>query len=218
MNSPTIYKIKGMHCASCSVIIENTIKKVDGVQSVKVNYSNILQNDKMLGMSAEEMGMSEDEHRAHLGISQSKQEKLIEIKDMKKKVITAIPLAVISIFTMGWEIFSRYNIVPEMGSGMEKFLLYALPIMATYILFIVGKSYLIGFYRFLRYGKANMDTLIGIGTSVAYVYSMIIVIFAKSLTSFVNVEQTYFDVTIIVITFIALGKYLEARSKLKTGD
>ena len=266
MNSPTIYKIKGMHCASCSVIIENTLKKVDGVQSVEVNFgtentkiifdenktnledfnkkletlgyslavkdnhSNILsarnashneaggQNDKMLGMSAEEMGMSEDEHRAHLGISQSKQEKLIEIKDMKKKVITAIPLAVISIFTMGWEIFSRYNIVPEMGSGMEKFLLYALPIMATYILFIVGKSYLIGFYRFLRYGKANMDTLIGIGTSVAYVYSMIIVIFAKSLTSFVNVEQTYFDVTIIVITFIALGKYLEARSKLKTGD
>src|SRR3989344_6971904 len=90
--------------------------------------------------------------------------------------------------------------------------------MATYVLFVVGKPYLLGVYRFLRYGKANMDTLIGLGTFVAFLYSFILTAFEEPLRAFVNVDQNYYDVTIIVITFITLGKYLEARSKLKTGD
>jgi ppGpp synthetase/RelA/SpoT-type nucleotidyltranferase len=90
--------------------------------------------------------------------------------------------------------------------------------LATYILFVVGKPYLMGFYRFLRYGKANMDTLIGIGTSAAFLYSFAVTAFEEALRPFINVDYQYYDVTIVVITFIALGKYLEARSKIKTGD
>src|SRR3989344_2568600 len=63
-----------------------------------------------------------------------------------------------------------------------------------------------------------MDTLIGIGTVAAYLYSFAVTAFEDVLRPFINVDATYYDVTIIVITFIALGKYLEARSKLKTGD
>lgn len=63
-----------------------------------------------------------------------------------------------------------------------------------------------------------MDTLIGLGTGVAYIYSFIVQAFEETLSPFLNVEYTYYDVTIVVVTFIALGKYLEARSKLKTGD
>ncbi|OGY34335.1 MAG: copper-translocating P-type ATPase, partial [Candidatus Andersenbacteria bacterium RIFCSPHIGHO2_12_FULL_45_11] len=90
--------------------------------------------------------------------------------------------------------------------------------LATYVLFVVGKPYLLGFYRFLRYGKANMDTLIGIGTTAAFLYSFAVTAFEETLRPFINVEYQYYDVTIVVITFIALGKYLEARSKIKTGD
>ena len=169
-------------------------------------------------MTASEMGMSEDEHAAHLGLSQSKQEKLAEIKDMKIKVISAIPLSIISAVILSWEILIKYKIVPEMNPALMEFFHHFLPLMATYVLFVVGKPYLLGFYRFLRYGKANMDTLIGIGTVVAYLYSFTVTAFEDVLKPFINVEATYYDVTIIVITFIALGKYLEARSKLKTGD
>ena len=63
-----------------------------------------------------------------------------------------------------------------------------------------------------------MDTLIGIGTSAAFLYSLVVTSFEESLRPFINVDNTYYDVTIVVITFIALGKYLEARSKIKTGD
>jgi Cu2+-exporting ATPase/Cu+-exporting ATPase len=63
-----------------------------------------------------------------------------------------------------------------------------------------------------------MDTLIGIGTSAAFLYSFAVTAFEEALRPFINVDYQYYDVTIVVITFIALGKYLEARSKIKTGD
>ena len=52
----------------------------------------------------------------------------------------------------------------------------------------------------------------------AFLYSFVVMAFEESLRPFIDVTHTYYDVTIIVITFIVLGKYLEAKSKLKTGD
>lgn len=241
------YRVKGMHCASCSAIIEKAFKKADGVVSAEVNYgtetakvsfdevktnpealskiieplgySLVLPISRVSAMpSASEMGMSAEEHAAHLGINQTKEEKLAELADMKWKVASAIPLTMISAFILGWDIFAQLNIVPAVTIFWKEFFRYLLPLMATYMLFVVGKPYLLGFYRFLRYGKANMDTLIGIGTSVAFLYSFAVSAFEETLRPYINVEQSYYDVTIIVIAFIALGKYLEARAKIKTGD
>ncbi|OGF65336.1 ATPase [Candidatus Giovannonibacteria bacterium RIFCSPHIGHO2_02_42_15] len=235
------FQIKGMHCASCANIIEKTFKKTEGVNSVEVNYgtetakisfdeskinsSDLSKKIEPLGYSlvtstptAKEMSMSEEEHAQHLGLNQSKQEKLNELHRMKRGVQSIIPLAAISIISMAWGIFSRLNWASPVPILLEDVFRFLLPVMATYSLFVVGKPYLFGFYRFLRYGKANMDTLIGIGTSVAYLYSLIVIFFEERLRGFIDVETNYFDVTIIVIAFIALGKYLEARSKLKTGD
>lgn len=260
-----IYKIRGMHCASCAGIIEKTFKKNEGVRSAEVNYAtetakivfdeskitpeHLSEKIKHLGYSlimptsdssnppnasemgpvrgregtqrfsaSNGMGMTEDEHAAHLGLSLSKKEKLAELADMKRKVVSAIPLAMISILLMSLDILAEFKAIPTASYAWSEFLRYLLPAMATYMLFAVGKPYLLGFYRFLRYGKANMDTLIGIGTSAAYLYSLAVTAFREPLRQFINVDLTYYDVTIIVIAFIALGKYLETRSKLKTGD
>ncbi len=235
------YRVKGMHCASCSSTIEKTFKKVEGVQSAEVNYGTekakvsfdptrtsaqeLSKKIEPFGytldlndQSAQEMGMSADEHAAHLGLNQSKAEKLAEVADMRTKVLSSIPLAVFAAFVMGWDIFAQYGVVPDMRPVIKEFFHHLLPLLATYTLFVVGKPYLLGFYRFLRYGKANMDTLIGIGTVAAFVYSFAVTAFEEILRPFINVEYQYYDVTIVVITFIALGKYLEARSKIKTGD
>jgi Cu2+-exporting ATPase/Cu+-exporting ATPase len=239
MSAHQTFKIKGMHCASCAGIIEKTFKKQTGVTSAEVNYGtesakvafdsekitphHLSQSIEPLGYSlviatAEEMGMTQDEHAAHLGINQSKKEKLAEIADMKSKVMSAIPLAIFSIFVMGWDILAQFKAVSAMPYVWSEFFHHILPAFATYVLFIVGKPYLLGVYRFLRYGKANMDTLIGIGTLAAYLYSLMLAALETPLRPYLNVEQSYYDVTIVVITFIALGKYLEAKSKLKTGD
>lgn len=239
MSTTKTYNVRGMHCASCAGIIEKTFKKTEGVQSAEVNPGtetvkvvfdeaktsphHLSQKIEKLGYTlvlptALEMGMSADEHAGHLGLKQSKKEKLAEVADMRSKVISIIPLAIFSVFVMGWEILAQYNVFPKMSYTLYEFFHHLLPVFATYALFVVGKPYLLGLYRFLRYGKANMDTLIGLGTSAAFLYSLTVSSFEDALKPFVNVDQTYYDVTIIVITFIALGKYLEARSKIKTGD
>ena len=151
-------------------------------------------------------------------LNQSKKEKLAEIAEMKNKVISVIPLAIFSIFLMSWDILAQFNIVSTAPYIWKEFFHHLLPIFATYTLFVVGKPYLLGFYRFLRHGVANMESLIGIGTSAAFLYSFAVTAFEETLRPFINVEHTYYDVTIVVIAFIALGKYLEIRSKLKTGD
>jgi Cu2+-exporting ATPase/Cu+-exporting ATPase len=119
---------------------------------------------------------------------------------------------------MGWDILSKYEIIAEMSYTLKEFFHHLLPLLATYTLFVIGKPYLLGFYRFIKYGKANMDTLIGIGTSAAFVYSFALTAFEDLLRPFINVDYQYYDVTIVVVAFITIGKYLEARSKIKTGD
>lgn len=239
MNTATSFKVRGMHCASCAGIIEKMLKKTDGVTSAEVNYGTetakvhfdhmkvsaeqLSQKIEPLGYSftlptAEEMNMSLDEHAEHLGVNQSKQEKLAEILDMKSKVLSALPWLIFSVIVMAWDILAEYGKAPEMNAVTENFVHHVLPVMASYVLFVVGKPYLLGLYRFLRYGKANMDTLIGIGTVAAFLYSLSITAFEDVLRPLIDVEVTYYDVTIVVVTFIALGKYLEASSKLKTGD
>ncbi len=241
MNHTKTYRVKGMHCASCASIIEKTLQKVDGVSGVEVSYgtekakmsfdeskTNLNELSKKIEplgysfiqeeMSSEMPGMSASEHAQHLGLNQSKKEKLAEVASQRLLVISAIPIAVFATFVMGWDILAEYKVVEAMGATVYEFFHHLLPLMATYILFVVGKPYLLGFYRFLRYGKANMDTLIGIGTVAAYLYSFAVSAFEEVLRPFINVDYQYYDVTIIVITFIALGKYLEARSKIQTGD
>lgn len=243
MNKVSIYRVKGMHCASCASIIERTVKKIDGVEDISVNSgtenakisfdsTKITSKDfnkklEPLGYtlianepttSAHDMGMSDNEHATHLGLNQSKVEKLKEIDDMKKGVYGALPLALFSILVMTWDILGKYSIVPAMSHTIYEFFHHLLPIFATYIFITIGKPYLLGVYRFFRYGKANMDTLIGLGTSIAFMYSFIMSAFEDVLKPYLNVQYNFYDVTIVVITFIALGKYLEVKSKVKTGE
>ncbi len=240
--------ISGMHCASCSLTIERTLKKMEGVESAEVSYGtekakiqfdeSKIDVEKMskaldplgyklvdekpaamkMNMSASEMEMSEDEHAEHLGLNQSKTEKLAELKMMKSALFIVIPFAIISLIAMGWDLLAQLRVANEMNAVWKNVFQYLLPLFATYTLFVVGKPYLLGLYRFFRYGNANMDTLIGLGTVSAFTYSVFVMLFQESLRPFLNVDVTYFDVTIIVIAFISLGKFLEARSKLKTGD
>lgn len=239
MQTSQTINIKGMHCASCANIIEKTLKEVKGVQEVSVNYgtetAQIRFEDTETNLqelsgciepigytlaipTAESMEMSPDAHAGHLGLTQTKKEKLAEIESMRKMVISVIPITLISIFIMTWDILAEVGWLAKMPFAWSEFFHHLLPLLATYTLFVVGKPYLLGLYRFLRYGKANMDTLIGLGTLVAYLYSFFITALDETLRPFINVEQTYYDVTIIVIAFITFGKYLEARAKVKTGD
>ncbi|MCR4329379.1 MAG: heavy metal translocating P-type ATPase [Candidatus Roizmanbacteria bacterium] len=229
------FEVNGMHCASCSSIIQKTLRKVDGVNKLDVNYAtekvkidfdpSIVSPRKMsdviapLGYSLvippEENALPSD-NNSHM--SQSKKDKKSHIADLRDKVLISVPLALFSVFVMGWDVLASMHIVPEQSKVTMEFFHHLLPLFATYMLFVVGKPYLKGLYRFLRYGKANMDTLIGIGTSVAFLYSFVVTAFEEVVKQYITIGSTYYDVTIIVITFITLGKYLEIKAKEKTAD
>jgi Cu+-exporting ATPase len=148
-----------------------------------------------------------------------KQRKLKELATLKKHVYIVLPFIAISIFVMGWEIGAEsLKLWAEMPEMWMEFFHHLLPILATYTLFVIGVPYLQGVIRFIRYRAANMDTLVGIGTSVAFLFSFFLSAFDKTLAPYIDTTQSYYDVTIVVIGFITLGKYLEARSKLKTGE
>lgn len=226
------YSVKGMHCASCAGIIEKTFRKTDGVISAEVNYGTetakiVFEGEKVdpkrLSNTIEPLGYSlempqGEDHSMHTGVGRSKHEKMMELEGLKRETVSVLLLAVFGIFVMGWDILAEFGVISAIPYVWKEFFHHLLPIFATYALFAAGRPYLVGVFRFARYGKANMDTLIGIGTLAAFLYSFAVSAFEETLRPYLDIESTYYDVTIVVIAFITLGKYLEARSKLRTGD
>ena len=222
--------VTGMHCASCASIIERTLKKQKGIEKVEVNNAteraNVSYDERVItprdmSKAVEPLGYTlsaEAEKSADATGNHVKEQRVRELRSQWLLVLSALPLAAFSFLVMGLDVLVQFGYLSPLPLTLSEFIHHLLPLMATYVLFVVGKPYLLGVYRFLRYGKANMDTLIGIGTVAAYLYSFVVTAFAEPLAAYLNVEHTYYDVTIVVITFIALGKYLEARAKLKTGD
>lgn len=235
-------RVSGMHCASCSNIITKRIKKLPGVNDFAINVATEnatveydagqvtlnQMNDAVTPLGyflrsvAEPMidhsKMSPDEHAAHLGLTQSKSEKLAELAAAKTKVLFAVPITALVFFIMLWEIGAKlFAGIPSLPIPMSVLNTFAF-VLASIFLFWIGKPFLLAVGRGLKYRVANMDTLIGIGTLTAYVYSSIVFLFPSIQEALQLPETLYFDVTIVVIGFVTLGKYLEARSKLKTGE
>jgi len=229
--APETFAVKGMHCASCAVVIEKTFKKQPGVQAVEVNYGtetakvsfdSTTTSPAALSKAIEKYGYSLviPTTAAVVGSPAipAQDDKRRELEDQRTQVMVVLPLAAISIFIMGWEMLGAADAVPMMPHVWMELFHHVLPVMATYALFVVGRPFLAGVVRFARYRKANMDTLVGIGTLAAFAYSLVVTALEAPLSRFIQVEHTYYDATIVVIAFITLGKYLEARSKLRTGD
>lgn len=231
--------MSGMHCASCASTIKRKLEKLDGVDSCTVHYATekaeVTFDPKVVTVAdmneaINKLGYSiHDEHMSSHDMNHSipeassdtkiKEAKFRELAKLENYVLTALPMVAISIAVMTWEIGADpLKVFPQMPEPVMEFFHHLLPIFATYMLFVIGLEYLRAVARFIAYRSANMDTLVGIGTSVAFMYSFIISAFETTLAPFVNVEQSYYDVTIVVIGFITLGKYLETRSKLKTGE
>lgn len=223
-----IFKINGMHCASCAAIITKKLSALSDVESVSVNYGNekakidyndekvsIVDMNQIIGKLGYSLS-SIDEVKNNNHNHENKNED--EIENLKNKTEFILPITIAVFFLMMWDIFSKiFTGVPNLSIPMSLFNTIGM-IVSTVAIFWVGKPYLLGVVRFFRYGVANMDTLIGLGTLSAYVYSNLITIIPFLGTLLRVPEYTYFDVTVVVIGFITLGKYLEARSKRKTGD
>src|SRR5690606_17056711 len=122
-------------------------------------------------MNHEGHNMEGMDHSAHLGIGQSKEDKLKELGEQRKKVEFVMPITVAIFVLMLWEIASlSFSWFPLFFLPHDLFQMLSL-ILSTIVLFWIGKDFLKEVIVFAKYRVANMYTLIGIGTLVAYVYS-----------------------------------------------
>lgn len=231
-------KLEGVE--SCVVNYGTEQAKVE-FDSTKVSIEDMNREVEKLGyaLSAHHSSETASHHHMHTNHSQMqhslheghdmmtpltsdqavKERKLKELAQLQQQVKVVLPMVAISFLVMGWEIGAEpLRLWPKMPEVIMEFFHHLLPILATYTLFVIGKPYLRALFRFVQHRVANMDTLVGMGTLVAFVYSFILSAFEQPLSAFLNTEQIYYDVTIVVIGFITLGKYLEARSKLRTGE
>ena len=200
------YQVKGMHCASCASIITRDLAKLAGVQSVDVNVAT---EQAQIEFDPNQVSITVmNQSLEKLGYSLEGKETLVPVADIKTtqagdilagerlKVEASLPVALWVFALMLWEITARIvPSVPNLAFPME-WLNVVLFLLSTTVLFWIGKPFLLGVVRFVRFRVANMDTLIGIGTLAAYFYSSLITLFPSVRDWLRLPSDTYFDVTI----------------------
>ncbi len=211
-------KIKDMHCASCTVTIEDALKKKEGVKDTRVNFAlekgeveydeskisekEVLEAINKTGYKA--TPIMQMDHSVHKGMVNMKKgdsskhdhasmEDDSAIKKRLYKVVGAGFLSVIILFL---------TFVFEAENGRFVMLLLSLGVLYT-----GSEFFKVGFPSLMR-GRPDMDTLVALGVSAAFFYS-------SYTTLFVQEGSEYFMDVGIIITFILFGRYLEARAKGK---
>ncbi|MCA9370119.1 MAG: copper-translocating P-type ATPase [Pseudomonadales bacterium] len=203
-----------MHCASCATNIQRKLRKTDGVTQATVNYANQQATVDFDATKIESAGItqavSDIGYTAHIGAAAStdiaEKERVAELADLKKKLMVSGVLALTLIASM----------LPGAPEALHNpWLQWAL---ATPVQFWAGKRFYQGAWSGLKNFSANMDTLVALGTSAAYFFSTLVVLFQDWLTSQGVATHVYFEASAAIITFILLGKFLEIRAKAKTSS
>ncbi len=220
--------ISGMHCSSCASIIERQLKKVPGVAEAKVNFASekasILYNTGSAKTDDLIKAVEKAGYKGMLASSEDSQaqakRQLSEIKGQWKKFLFALILSFPMIYFMFLDFFS---FLPG-GKTLLPYIGIVSFILATPVQFITGSSFYKGMISALKMRTFNMDSLIAIGTSVAYFYSAVNFIQYYATTNSLiglagaKIPELYFETAAFLITFVILGKYLEAKAKGRTGE
>ncbi len=218
-----IFKIQGMHCASCAINIENALKKETGVRSASVNFANekaYLEIDPALtnipdlkeavrkaGYDASEE--NEDENADHH--DHHKKASLKEMAVLKKRFWYSLILGLPVVYAVMGGLIGL-----PLPDFFEKYSIPIQFILSTGVILACFNIWSSGLKSLLRF-KPNMDSLIFVGTAAAYFYST--ALFAQSLFGAeIKIENLYYESAIFILIFISLGKYLEAITKGKTSD
>ncbi|WP_138504805.1 heavy metal translocating P-type ATPase [Nostoc sp. PA-18-2419] len=219
-------KLRGMSCAACANNVEKAIRSVPGVIDCNVNfgaeqaaikYDRSLTNLEKIQAAIAVAGYSSDslseemlsqEDDAETATRQAKQ------RELSQKVIVG---GVISsfLFLGSLPMMTGVNL-PLIPSFLENPWLQL--VLTTPVVFWCGGSFYRNGWKAFKRHTATMDTLIGLGTSAAYLYSLFITVFPGFFIAQGLIGHVYYEVAAIVITLILLGRLLENRAKGQTSE
>ena len=202
-------KISGITDSSDADSLEKRLKEIEGVKDASINYGNsqviVEYNQALLSLSdlrqfITKMGyqiLSED-------LSESAEQ--IEAKKLKKLFAVGVGF-VIPIMIFGYPEYLSF--VPLAGTDFAAYIMFG---CASIVQFVAGSRFYIGAFRIAKMKSANMDTLVVIGTTAAYLFS------AFNTFPTPTWHNIYYDAGAVVITFIVFGKYLENKTKGKASS
>jgi Cu+-exporting ATPase len=212
-------KIAGMHCASCVNRVEKALRAVGGVQEANVNlpleeatvvYIPSLVNFRLLKQAVESAGYQVvEQSEADIADWQEEQQKSTVQRLTWKLWFSIVFTLPIILLSMGEMLFSWTWISQPLRWKI-------LFLLTTPVLFYSGGQFFIAAWKLLKHKSADMNTLIAIGTGSAYLYSVMITFFPFLFPS--KVQHVYYETAAVIISFILLGRLLEARAKSKTSQ
>jgi Cu+-exporting ATPase len=214
-----IFSIKGMHCASCVLIIEKSLKNIEGVSDASVNlvtekavveYDSSKTTDEKIISAVANVGYKALINEEFQSEYKERVEKQKELRDLKFRVVISLTLGILVL----WGGFpALMNTAPAI---LKNF--WVQLILATPVQFWAGWIFYRATIPALKHRTANMDTLVVIGTTVAYSYSAFVTLFPQVIREIGIEPMPYFDVATIIIGLILLGRYFEAKAKAGTSE
>lgn len=210
-----IYPISGMRCAACAGNVERAVRKIPGVRNANVvlsenclyvSFSHEDISPVLLREAVQAIGfdlMIEDSEEERFQRKEIQEQQTLRI--MKRNVLLSWSITIMMIIGMLTPISS-----PFVFFGL-------MLVLATPVYVFFGRSYHINAIKQIRHGITSMDTLISLSTTVSFLYS-VVVLFSCLLQGEEPPHHLYFDATVMVITFVLTGKYLEKRATHKTGN
>ena len=223
------YDISGMHCAACSASVERVTRKLPGVERSDVNlttgimticYDESQVGEEQIVAKVQKAGFGAVLHaeKKEETIPDTKDTEETELKRKKAELITAGVFSIVLLYvSMGQMLpFGLPALpLPELFSMHSHPVNFAiLQLLLTIPVLYCGRNFFIGGFKSLFHGNPNMDSLVAIGSSCSFVYSIVMTFLISDDHSYVH--NLYYESAAIVLTLVSLGKFLESRNMQKT--
>jgi Cu+-exporting ATPase len=202
-------KLGGVSDSTDAERVEQKLHQLDGIKSASVNYGssqvNIEYNSALLSLADIRRKITE------LGYEILSEDLGVSTQDMEARKLKHLFMIGV-VFTIPVMLFSYpevFKFLPAAGTNIAAYAMFA---FASVVQFVTGSRFYTGAFRIARMRSANMDTLVVLGTTTAYIFS------AFNTFPVPDWHSMYYDASAVVITFIILGKYMELKTKGKTSS
>lgn len=213
-NIKNTYPVLGMSCASCAARVDKTLNGLPGVYQATVNYATAVAqveynpevcSDATLQSAVQDAGYDLLVDTGEDVADKAEEIRLTRYRKIKRRTVAALLLSLpIMIISMFFEDISSLK--------------YVLWILATPVVFGLGREFYINAWRQLKHGTSNMDTLVAVSTGIAYTFSVFNLLFPDFWLSRGIEPHIYFEAASVIIAFILLGRLLEERAKQNTSS
>lgn len=211
-NIKNTYPVLGMSCASCAARVDKTLNGLPGVYQATVNYATAVAqveynpevcSDATLQSAVQDAGYDLLVNTGEDVANKAEEIRLTRYRKIKRRTVAALLLSLpIMIISMFFEDISSLK--------------YVLWILATPVVFGLGREFYINAWRQLKHGTSNMDSLVAVSTGIAYTFSVFNLLFPDFWLSRGIEPHIYFEAASVIIAFILLGRLLEERAKQNT--